>query len=385
MRMLYYCLRQWHVVLSWVIGVLGIWGVVNLLSEESLGFDVVLGIALILAVAFFVYDKLTRKFGAGTKGQLEMNITVLESAHDYLTRVISDAVVRIESISNKMHSLGSYSSKSASVVRQIADSILILNQRMNEQADIVQTSSAAMEETASATQLVANTTKDADEVAESLQQQAIKGAEDMKEANAAIHDVQESSKRMLEIVNTISDISNRTKLLALNATIEAARAGRAGKGFSVVASEVKTLADQSNKSAEGIAEIIEKTVKDIHQAAERAISANEGYTKILESISKTREMTREIATAMSEQNAAASQVNDSLENLMRISQELQASAQEQTEASRNVQKTVEVFTNIAAAASKEAGEISNKRFRMNDAVNRLGRIAVRNRRITASM
>ena len=133
------------------------------------------------------------------------------------------------------------------------------------------------------------------------------------------------------------------------------------------------------------AEIIEKTVTDIHVAAERAISANDGYSVILDSVGETRKMTNGIATAMNEQNSAAVQINESLETLMCITQELQTSAQEQTQVSTRVQNTVEAFTHIANEVSTEAGDISGKRFQMNDAVNRLGRVAMRNRRITASL
>jgi|GEM_PF-2761795 len=375
----------------WLQGAAGLAGLVAMwpvLAASSRGQPLstsLLWTAAVLAGTLGISWVLGRFSMRDGKSQLHMNIEVLEKAHEYLTIVVTEAVSHIEAIAERMQAQSRYSSQSAEAVGQIVQSIQLLTQKMNEQAGIVHSSSAAMQEMASATTLVANTTQEADAVALELHNLANSGAEGMKEANRSIQQVQESSKRMMAIVKAISDIANRTRLLALNATIEAARAGRAGKGFAVVAAEVKTLADQSNDSAEDIAKIIEQTVSDIHVAAEQALAANEGYAVILDSVDKTRAMTHEISTAMSQQNAAAAQINESLETLMRITQGLQDSAREQQEASRRVRQIVDAFTRIADEAAVKAEEIHSNRFRMNDAVNRLGRIAVRNRRVTATI
>lgn len=384
-KALYFLGRQWSFLLCWALAVAGAALIWRWHTGATAGWGMLSSQAVLFALTLALAIRLGRLGETGTRKQLEMNIAVLESAHGFLASVITDACVRIQSIGAKMVQQREYSADSSAAVRQIAESIQLLSKKMSEQAAIVESSTAAMEEMATATNLVATTTRETDALTVGLQELASQGATGMHEANQAMQAVQNSSEQMLEITQTIAELAKRTKLLALNASIEAARAGSAGRGFGVVAEEVKTLADQSDQSAADIAAIIQRTVDDIRLAAERAVAANEGYTTILDSVTKTGRMTREIALAMSEQDNSATRINQSLEHLTRITQDLVDSAEEQSQASMHVRDTVEAFTHIADEASAEAEVIASKRYRMNDAVNRLGRIAVRNRRITAAM
>lgn len=111
----------------------------------------------------------------------------------------------------------------------------------------------------------------------------------------------ESTSKIGDIVNLISEIANQTNLLALNATIEAARAGEAGKGFAVVASEVKSLATQTAKATEDIT----VQIKAVQDAAKQSVAAINGIVHTIGSIDSISSM---IAAAVEEQGAATSEI-----------------------------------------------------------------------------
>lgn len=122
------------------------------------------------------------------------------------------------------------------------------------------------------------------------------------EMNVNIERLSESSSRIVEVVGIISDIAEQTNLLALNATIEAARAGEAGKGFAVVASEVKSLADQTGKATEEIAKLVENIRCEIDGTTQVA-------EKITEVIRRNEAIAASIASAVEEQSSATSEID----------------------------------------------------------------------------
>jgi methyl-accepting chemotaxis protein len=131
--------------------------------------------------------------------------------------------------------------------------------------------------------------------------------------------------------------------------------------------------------------MISKTVQDIHVAANLSVEANRRYSEIVEVAVATQGVTRDIAVAMQQQKAATDQINGSLEQLMNISQELRESASEQSEINQYLGETVDQFARVAKEAYVCSNEIFLKRFRMNDAVNRLGRITLFNRSLTGKL
>lgn len=184
------------------------------------------------------------------------------------------------------------------------------------------------------------------------------------ESSQAIGELKESSHKIGEVINFIQDIAEQTNLLALNATIEAARAGEAGKGFAVVASEVKELANQTGKATEDITE----QVNSIQSASERASEVMERVTNIINQIN---EISTSMASAMEEQSAAVKEivmniqsasdktnivseivtnVTDSAEKTQSSSQELSAISQDLISKTETLRGEVEVFlSNLKAA------------------------------------
>lgn len=145
------------------------------------------------------------------------------------------------------------------------------------------------------------------------------GHEAVQQSIQAIERIQHSSNKVAEIVRVIGDIANQTNLLAFNAAIEAARAGQHGVGFSVVAAEVRKLAERSSDAAREIAKLIEESVTHVGQGADVSQSAASSFEGIMSSVRSTVASVTEIAGATESQKAMADRVSALIDELAQTS------------------------------------------------------------------
>jgi methyl-accepting chemotaxis protein len=183
-----------------------------------------------------------------------------------------------------------------------------ISQKSTEMADSVQ---ALVE---SITAIAANTGVAA-EMANDTNLAAKQGHEAILKAMGAIEAIQTGSTRMAEIVRVIGEIANQTNLLAFNAAIEAARAGQHGVGFSVVAGEVRKLAERSSQAAREIAKLIDESVMQVSNGAQVSKDAARSFEGILNSVGRTGSSVNEIASAAEVQRRMAQQVAHVIDDL----------------------------------------------------------------------
>ncbi|TAN65473.1 MAG: PAS domain-containing protein [Methylobacter sp.] len=203
-----------------------------------------------------------------------------------------------------------------------------LSHRAEQQAASLEETAASMEELASTVKANAQNTIQATEVVNSASQLAQKGGTVVKSAIAAMQEINESSNKIAEIIGVIDEIAFQTNLLALNASVEAARAGEQGRGFSVVATEVRNLAQRSATAAQQSNELIQNSVQKVRAGTAFVNETGAALNEIVESVAKVGDIVAHIASASSEQSAGIEQVNQAVSQMDDITQQNAALAEQ---------------------------------------------------------
>ncbi|MGV3634069.1 MAG: methyl-accepting chemotaxis protein, partial [Pseudorhodoplanes sp.] len=204
---------------------------------------------------------------------------------------------------------------------EISTSTTDLSQRTEEQAASLEETSASMEEIAATVKKNAENAQHANQLAQGTQDIAGRGGAVVAEAVNAMARIEDSSRKISEIISVIDEIARQTNLLALNAAVEAARAGEAGRGFAVVASEVRSLAQRSSQAAKDIKELIASSSGEVREGVELVNRAGQSLDEILQSIKDVADIVADIATASAEQAAGIDQVNRALTQMDEVTQQ----------------------------------------------------------------
>ncbi len=209
----------------------------------------------------------------------------------------------------------------SSVASEISEENRKLTERTAQQVQVMEQTSTAVDElTRSVKETTANVIE-ADHHAARSRNQAGDGVEIGAEAITAIKDLEDSNKKIEQIIQVIDDISFQTNLLALNAAVEAARAGEQGRGFAVVATEVRSLAGRSAESAKEIKQLIHNSAERMAKGSEKVRACGEAFNDILKSGEKTAHIVSQIAQASEEQAKQIEWVHHALNEIENIGQQ----------------------------------------------------------------
>jgi methyl-accepting chemotaxis protein len=229
---------------------------------------------------------------------------------------------------------------------QVSSISKVLSQGTIEEASSIQQLSASMIEINEKVQSTAKNAINTNSITTSLVENIEKSNYQMNEMLYAMNEIEKSSKDIKNIIKAIDYISEQTNLLALNAAIEAARAGEAGKGFSVVADEVRNLANQSAKAAKQTTKLIEDSISVVSTGKILAHNTAETLIGVVENVNKATELVATIALASENQAQSIKQVNDGIFQITDVVQKTSSIAEQSATASDELINQANMLNNM---------------------------------------
>ncbi|KQW96732.1 chemotaxis protein [Massilia sp. Root418] len=221
--------------------------------------------------------------------------------------------------------------------REIAAGNMDLSSRTEQQAANIEETASSMEQLTGTVKQNSDHAHQANQLALSASEVAVKGGAVVNQVVHTMASINESSKKIVDIIGVIDSIAFQTNILALNAAVEAARAGEQGRGFAVVATEVRNLAQRSAGAAKEIKSLIDDSVEKVDAGAKLVDQAGATMQDIVNSVKRVTDIMGEISTASAEQTSGIEQVNEAVGKMDQVVQQNAALVEQAAAAAASLQ------------------------------------------------
>jgi methyl-accepting chemotaxis protein len=292
--------------------------------------------------AWFITRTITRPINQAVKvaetvaaGDLTSRIDA--SARDETGRLLQALQNMNDSLVNIVGRVRTGTETMATASSQIAAGNHDLSSRTEQQASSLEETASSMEELTSTVKQNADNARQANQLAVSAAEVAGKGGAVVSQVVDTMASINESSKKIVDIIGVIDGIAFQTNILALNAAVEAARAGEQGRGFAVVASEVRNLAQRSAAAAKEIKTLIGDSVNKVDTGSRLVDQAGTTMNEIVESVKRVTDIMSEITAASQEQSTGIEQVNQAISEMDNVTQQNAALVEEAAAAAGSLQ------------------------------------------------
>ncbi len=293
-----------------------------------------------------VMQDLAQMFSALAEGDFSRRITA--DYHGVFGVLKGDANAMADRIASTILEIKAVGREVSNAAAEISTSTTDLSQRTEEQAASLEETSASMEEMAATVKKNAENALQANQLTSGSREVADRGGQVVAKAVNAMARIEESSRKISDIIGVIDEIARQTNLLALNAAVEAARAGDAGRGFAVVASEVRSLAQRSSQAAKDIKDLITNSSSQVQEGVGLVNQAGTSLNEILASIKQVAEIVAQIASASQEQSTGIDQINKALTQMDEVTQQNSALVEENAASAKTLEHQSETMNQKVA-------------------------------------
>jgi methyl-accepting chemotaxis protein len=237
----------------------------------------------------------------------------------------------------------------ATASAEIASGNNDLSARTESQASALQETAASMEQLGAAVRNNADNARQANQLAHTASEVALKGGEVVSQVVDTMKGINEASRRIADIIGVIDGIAFQTNILALNAAVEAARAGEQGRGFAVVASEVRSLAQRSAQAAKEIKSLIDASVERVERGSTLVDQAGATMSSVVSAIRRVTDIVGEITAASGEQASGVTQVGDAVTQMDQATQQNAALVEEMAAAAISLKSQAADLVQLVAS------------------------------------
>ncbi|WPA93347.1 methyl-accepting chemotaxis protein [Providencia zhijiangensis] len=293
-------------------------------------------------------NSMSEHFMHVAEGKLNQNIEI--NFRDEIGDVFEKLKVMQQSLAKTVTSIRSNTDQMYTGIREIALGNNNLSSRTEQQAASLEETAASMEELTATVKQNADNARQASELAVTASRTATKGGEITEGVIDTMTAISNSSQKISAIISVIDGIAFQTNILALNAAVEAARAGEQGRGFSVVAGEVRALAQRSAEAAKEIKGLIDESVGRVNQGSQLVNEAGQTMNELVAAVNQVTELMGNIASASNEQSRGIEQVAIAVTQMDSVTQQNAALVEQSTSATaaledqaNNLVETVEFF------------------------------------------
>ena len=287
---------------------------------------------------------LTRRIEATSRDETGALLRALRHMNDSLVAIVTQVRGGTDTIANASG--------------EIAAGNLDLSARTEQQASALEETAASMEQLTGTVRQNGDNARQANQLAITASNVAVEGGSVVGQVITTMGSINESSRKIVDIIGVIDGIAFQTNILALNAAVEAARAGEQGRGFAVVASEVRTLAQRSAAAAKEIKLLIGDSVDKVDLGAKLVDQAGATMEQVVESIRRVTDIMAEITHASAEQTSGIEQVNAAIGQMDESTQQNAALVEESAAAAGSMQEQASKLAQVVSVFKLEAQAVA---------------------------